>query len=77
MYDITLSIRKVLLGKINSFMTAREIRDTLLSWNPPEYYSSQQIAYSICNLPDICNGDYDIQYDEAKRINKYRIISYT
>lgn len=57
-------------------MTAREIRDTMLSWIPPENYSSHQIAHSICALPEICNGDYEIKYDEAKHLNKYRIISY-
>lgn len=57
-------------------MLAQEIRDAMLSWNPPEYYSSCQIARSLHSLPDICNGDYEMIYDETKRRYKYRIISY-
>lgn len=57
-------------------MSAREIHDVLLSRTPPEIYSSYQIARCICSLPEICNGDYEIKYDEKKNINMYRIISY-
>ena len=64
------------MSKINTFMSAREIRDAMLSWNPTKNYSSHQITRSLCSLPEICNGDYEIKFDEVKRINKYRIISY-
>ncbi len=77
MDNIALSIRKILLRNINQFMSSREIRDAMLSWNPPKCYSSYQIAHSICYLPEICNGDYEIKYDKAKGINIYRIISYS